>query len=52
MFLWNLYEGKICAPNILWLRISLSDEILYSVGDEAEQKQKKENYKDNIYCFT
>lgn len=51
MFLWNLYEGKICAPNISWLHISLSDKILYYVGDEAEQKHKKENYKDNIYIF-
>ena len=51
MFLWNLYEGKICAPNISWLHISLSDKILYYVGDEAEQKHKKENYKDNNICI-
>ena len=53
LFLWNLYEGKICAPNILCLCISLSDKILYYVGDETEQKHKKENYKDNniIFCI-
>lgn len=51
MFLWNLYEGKICAPHILWLHISLNDKLLYYVGDEAELKHRNENYKDNICIF-
>lgn len=51
MFLWNPYEGKICAPHILCLCISLSDKILHYVGDEAEQKHKSENYKDNNICI-
>lgn len=48
MFLWNLYDSKICVRHILQLHISLSDNILYCVGDEAQHK-----YKDsNIYIYT
>ena len=48
MFLWKLYDSEICAVNTLWLDISLSDKILYYVGDSRQCKNMRKRTITNI----